>query len=224
MPKKIFEGLGPGTLIPQRGKLPLDDPKLGPQEGFVLSRVDGQTSLEEICLLVPFDEPTTMVILRRLWELGAIEVPGVARVIMPHAPVENVPVVIEDSVTSKLPGPPPPRVSQPPPSNDPKPSADGQAGEGLSAAQLQRIDDFYNHLDQKDAFELLEIERSADDKGVKRAYFKLSKEFHPDRFFGKDIGVYKERLTKIFQALKAAFEVLSDKRRRAAYEESVGSK
>ena len=58
--KKIFEGLGPGTLIPQRGKLALKDPEilrtLAEREGFVLSRVDGQTSLEEICLLVPFDQ------------------------------------------------------------------------------------------------------------------------------------------------------------------------
>ena len=93
MPNKIFEGLGPGTLVPQRGRLPIDDPKVGADEGFVLSRVDGRTSLEEILMLVPFEEPVTMVILRRLWEMGAIEVPGVARIMKrPTGPMHIVEV------------------------------------------------------------------------------------------------------------------------------------
>jgi hypothetical protein len=205
--KKIFEGLGPGTLIPQRGKLPFDDPQLGEREGFVLSRVDGHTSLEEICLLVPFDEPTTMVILRRLWEIGAMEVPGVARQIVP--PPGARPPSFE-SLAPPIGHPDPPR------------SAKTTDDSGMSHPVRLRIDDFYAGLETRNAFELLEIGRDADDRAVKRAYFKLSKEFHPDRYFGKDIGDYKDRLSKIFQAVKASFELLSDKRRRQAYEESLG--
>ncbi len=193
MGKRIFEGLGPGTLIPQRGKLPNIDTSIGAEEGFVLSRVDGHTSLEEILLLVPFDEPVTMVILRRLWERGAIEVPGVARSIAPKKERTPEPVRV------------------PPP----------EEGGALSADQVKRVDAFYNSLATRDAFELLEIERGADVKAVKRAYFKLSKEFHPDRFFGREIGDYREKLSQIFQAVKAAFELLSDKDRRAAYEDST---
>ena len=92
--KRIFEGLGPGTLIPQRGKLPGIDTSIGAEEGFVLSRVDGHTSLDQILLLVPFDEPVTMVILRRLWERGAIEVPGVARSITPKKERTPDPVLV----------------------------------------------------------------------------------------------------------------------------------
>lgn len=204
MATKIFEGLGPSTLIPQRGKLPLDDPRLGPEEGFVMSRVDGRTSLEEICLLVPFDAQVTMLMLRRLWEIGAIEVPGVprelrARRLTPPPPAE--PETVEE------------------PTHAPVEPVDAV----IPAEQRARIDAFYADLERRDAFELLEVDRSVDEKGVKRAYFKLSKEFHPDRYFGRDIGPYKEKLTKIFQAVKAAFEVLSHKERRAAYEESVAS-
>jgi hypothetical protein len=199
MSKKIFEGLGAGTLIPQRGKLPIDDPKVGAEEGFVLSRVDGHTSLEEICLLVPFDEPVTMVILRRLWEIGAIEVPGVARILPRSSPVE-------------------------PPKREPPIDSSGSNAGQISPEVQKRIDQFYDSLDTRNAFELLEIERTADVRDVKRAYFKLSKEFHPDRYFGRDLGDTREKLSKIFQAIKAAFELLSDKDRRAAYEESAGLK
>jgi hypothetical protein len=245
MPKKIFEGLGPGTLIPQRGKLPPPGspaaPQISAEEGFVLSRVDGRTSLEEICLLVPFEEPLTMVILRRLWEVGAIDVPGVARQLVPpvHEPPNDGRSEFDRPPTSGLkrrppaPAAPPtidnmqalsPPITTPPPAA-PVPSSSSAAGAGpIPDAQRQRIDAFFAALDSRNAFELLEIDQSADDKAVKRAYFKLSKEFHPDRFFGKDIGEYKDRLTKIFQAIKAAFEVLSDKRRRAAYEESANLK
>jgi DnaJ-class molecular chaperone len=93
-------------------------------------------------------------------------------------------------------------------------------GLDLTVEQARRIDDFFSGLDHRDAFELLEVDRTADKKEIKRAYFKLSKEFHPDRFFNKSLGPYKERLSKIFQSIKAAFELLSDDERRAAYLES----
>jgi hypothetical protein len=216
MARKIFEGLGPGSLIPQRGKLP-EEPGVGPEEGFVLSRVDGHTSLEEICQLVPFEEPLTMVILRRLWELGAIEVPGVARRMMPRT--QTQPAVGADVG---------PLIT---PSTDEKGRSEAAPAlpvaaitPALSAEQKLRIDEFYDSLDRRNAFQLLEIGHDCDDKGVKRAYFKLSKEFHPDRFFGRELGEYANKLSKIFQAVKAAFELLSDKNRRSAYEESAGLK
>jgi hypothetical protein len=190
---KIFEGLGPSTLIPQRGKVsPRELATLGAEEGFVLSRVDGHTTLEEICLLVPIDPPVTQVILRRLAEIGAIEVPGVPRTL--------------------------PRISASMPVTTEEPAV-----QAMDDAHRKRIDHFFSGLETRNAFELLEIEQSADAREVKRAYFRLSKEFHPDRYFGKDIGDdYKEKLNRIFQAVKAAFELLSDKERRKAYEESAG--
>ena len=205
MAKKIFDGLGPGTLIPQRGNLPLDDPRIGPEEGFVLSRVDGRTSLEEVCLLVPFEEQVTMVILRKLWEIGAIEVPGVARVVRPQSR-PDLPRITE----------PPPPTTTPPPL---VPLAPGRGA--LTEEQARRIDEMFAGLQTMNAFELLDVTKEADAKEVKRAYFKLSKEFHPDRFYGKEIGDYKKKLNGIFQAIKAAFELLSDEKRKAAYLDSL---
>ena len=45
---------------------------------------------------------------------------------------------------------------------------------------------------------------------MKKAYFKLSKEFHPDRYFRKEIGPYGERLDRIFKKVLEAHEILSD--------------
>jgi tetratricopeptide (TPR) repeat protein len=58
--------------------------------------------------------------------------------------------------------------------------------------------------------ELLDVERGSEPKVVKRAYFKLSKEFHPDRYFRKEIGNYLDRLDRIFKKILEAHEMLSD--------------
>jgi hypothetical protein len=87
----------------------------------------------------------------------------------------------------------------------------------LSAEQRRRIDEVFSSLGRRDAFQLLEIDRGADARALKRAYFRLSKEFHPDRFYGRASAEEHERLAAIFHALKSAFELLSDDARRAAY-------
>jgi hypothetical protein len=223
---KIFEGLGPSTLIPQRGKVSAEQlSSLGAEEGFVLSRVDGHTTLEEICLLVPFAPPVTQVILRKLAEIGAIEVPGVPRTLprqsgtkTPAMPEKPAPILSAEVPTKpEKPVKPGHDVGSP----APRPSAEQS---GLSTEAQRRVDAFFADLEQRDAYRLLEIDPSADAREVKRAYFKLSKEFHPDRYFQKDIGPYRDKLSKIFQAVKGAFELLSDPNRRRAYEESAGLK
>ena len=46
---------------------------------------------------------------------------------------------------------------------------------------------------------MLEIDRKADVKEIKRAYFLLSKEFHPDRFFRRELGTFGVRIERIFR-------------------------
>ncbi len=66
-------------------------------------------------------------------------------------------------------------------------------------------------------FDVLEVPTDADKRALKRAYFKISKDFHPDRFYGKNLGTYRERLDQIFALATKAFEHLDDDGRRAAY-------
>jgi hypothetical protein len=152
---------------------------------------------------VPFERAHTITLLQRLWLDGAIELPGIAR----PAPKEKVKPISPSTEKVK-----PASLSESP------------SGIQLAEEQIKRIDEFYGALDKLDAFQLLEAPRGADDKAIKRAYFRLSKEFHPDRFYGKELGAYRLKVSKIFLAIKDAFELLTDKDRRAAYEESAGIK
>ena len=45
-------------------------------------------------------------------------------------------------------------------------------------------------------------------RGGEAAYFEASRVFHPDRYFGKNLGSFRARLERIFQRLSEAHETL----------------
>jgi len=55
---------------------------------------------------------------------------------------------------------------------------------------------------------LLGVPRGADAKTLKRTYFKLSKEIHPDRYYGKQLGGFKDTLPAVFEAVSRAYNRL----------------
>jgi DnaJ-class molecular chaperone len=63
----------------------------------------------------------------------------------------------------------------------------------------------------KDLYKTLGVPESADDATIKKAYRKLAKEFHPDKTGGD------KKKTERFKEISEAYDVLSDKEKRAAY-------
>ena len=66
---------------------------------------------------------------------------------------------------------------------------------------------------ETDLYELLEVERSADDKTIKSSYRRLAMKFHPDKNPGDAESEAK------FKAISAAYACLSDPQKRAAYDQ-----
>lgn len=64
---------------------------------------------------------------------------------------------------------------------------------------------------QKDLYEILGISRNATQEDIKKAYRKMAKKYHPDIYKGDDA---EER----FKEINAAYEILSDEQKRAAYD------
>jgi len=87
----------------------------------------------------------------------------------------------------------------------------------LTDDQKKRIDALYHRLGDIDYFTLLELNPGAGASDVKRAYFKLSKEFHPDRWRTKELGEYRERLVAVFKELSRGYKFLSDEKNRNEY-------
>lgn len=66
---------------------------------------------------------------------------------------------------------------------------------------------------KRDYYEVLGIQKGADEKDIKRAYKRLAMKYHPDRAKGD-----KESEEK-FKEINEAYEVLSDKEKRATYDQ-----
>lgn len=62
----------------------------------------------------------------------------------------------------------------------------------------------------RDHWTVLGLKPGATAEAVKVAYFEASKVFHPDRYYGKELGSYRTRLDRIFHRLTEAHEALSE--------------
>lgn len=72
--------------------------------------------------------------------------------------------------------------------------------------------------EKRDYYEVLGVSKNATDDEIKRSFRKLSLKWHPDRQSGKTESEKAEALKK-FQEIAEAYEVLSDKQKRANYDQ-----
>lgn len=173
---------------------------LSAEEGFVYSRVDGKTPVKALMALTGFADHTVAKALARLIEVGAI--------------------AIGDQEGKAQPAPARDRR------NEPYGGmifnvVDLNEEVDLTEVQKKRILYFEKHLDEWHHFELLGLGRGATDVDVRKAYFKASKEFHPDAYFRRNLGSYAARIDRIFKRMKMAYDVLANPKTRQEYEENI---
>jgi len=181
---------------------------LTPSEGYLLSRIDGMTPLS------------------LLRQMGALPPSEVDRCI---ARWEKEGVIVYAGRTSALarpelpPPPPPPKAKAAKPAAAAKPpSVDIDPSLDLSVEMQERVIEFEGKL-ALPYHELLGVARDADVRAIKMAYFGLSKQFHPDRYFRRNLGPYALRVEKIFKKVLEAYELLSDPATRAEVQSQVAA-
>lgn len=86
----------------------------------------------------------------------------------------------------------------------------------------KKVDEIYSNLDKTSANELLEVTDNSDEETVKKNYYRLAREFHPDRYFGSADPEIKDKLTSIFDAITHAYSILKDASKRKEHFISLG--
>jgi len=193
---------------------------LAPVDGFVLSRIDGTLSIREIVTLTGLDNVTVQGSIDKLVSLGLVSVgtpPAAPRSVtpppgtsaprspsIPARPITEVSGVLDSGIPK-----PPPALYDP---------AELDEDVDLERDHRRKVLDAYYKIADQDLYEVLAIERKADKKAIKRAYYDLATVHHPDRFFRKRLGSFKQKMEAVFSRVTEAHDTLVDKDRRAEYD------
>ncbi|MBN2575111.1 MAG: DnaJ domain-containing protein [Deltaproteobacteria bacterium] len=92
-------------------------------------------------------------------------------------------------------------------------SADLIDGHDLPLETKRRIIRLGRRLRDLPSHEILGIAADADKAAIKRAFAAASKELHPDRHYGKDLGSFRAKLAKIFARVSEAVEEMEKARK-----------
>jgi DnaJ-class molecular chaperone len=101
----------------------------------------------------------------------------------------------------------------PPP---PPPEASGGRGT-LDANQVAELEARCAQLDQLDYFEVLQIPREAVPGDIKKAFYRESRTYHPDRFYQLESKTLKDQVNELYKRVTEAYYVLRDDTKRKKY-------
>jgi tetratricopeptide (TPR) repeat protein len=207
---------------------------LSPAQAFLLSRIDATTNERDLSLMTGLSPADVAAALDRLAQLGAIELDG------PPGATGATPRATASSGQARA--APPARAAVPPPArSEPSRGAPVASATARSSAparydpaeldepaeidadKKRRILDLYYRLEDLTHYQVLEVDEQADKKRIKSAYYAMAPEFHPDRFFRKNIGSFKAKIEAVFNRVTIAHDILTAKDRRAEYDEYLAS-
>jgi curved DNA-binding protein CbpA len=181
--------------------------ELTPAEGYLLSRIDGATSWTHLRAIGGIGPDEVDRCLERWVAAGVVVVDGHRPPLRASAPPQS-PLATE--------------TASPEASAKPTPPREIDASLDIPVEVQERIFEFEAKLDAP-YYEILGVPRDADRKALRKAYFALSKELHPDRFFRRNVGPFGKRLERIFGKIVEAYELLSDPMARAEIERSLAA-
>jgi curved DNA-binding protein CbpA len=168
---------------------------LTPIEGFLLSRIDGHTSWKALRHIGGLAPDDVDRALERFAKQGVIVIEGRSPVPAGRGRALRPAAAPESDIDVRL---------------------------GIPVEFQRQVLEFERGLD-KSYHEILGVAPSADAKEIKRAYFRLSREYHPDRYFRRNVGPFAVRFERIFKKVSEAYELLSDPTTRAEIERSLAS-
>ncbi len=193
---------------------------LGAADGFVLSRIDGRVSERELAALTGLPD---MQIRTSIDKLLGLKVIAFGPPVLPGAgsspalpPAADSSAKLEGGASVRNPLLEEALAKITDETSELKEQAD------LAVDIRRRVLGLHSVIHALDHYAILGVARDADKKAVKKAYFEAAAVFHPDRYFRKNLGSFKPKMETVFGKVSAAYEVLTDKEKRAEYDAYLG--
>lgn len=97
-------------------------------------------------------------------------------------------------------------------------------GEEISIDEVRAgLDERIRSYARLDHYEALGVTRQATAADIKKAYYGLAKQYHPDRYHHASDPDVADKLEAVFAQVARAYETLKDERMRAEYDRRLGS-
>ncbi|MFZ5891532.1 MAG: DnaJ domain-containing protein [Myxococcota bacterium] len=193
---------------------------LAPAEAFVLALVDGATSEAEIASSTGLTPEAVSGTIARLVQLGAVvletRVVPEKRAPRPVAPTSTSGQFAIGRVAEMV-----MRIEHPGAALYDE--SELNEAVDLDPARKRQILDLFYRLDSLNHYELLGVPTSADRRAIKARYHEIINVFHPDRYYGKNLGRFKSKLERVFQRVTDAHDTLTRNEARAEYDAYLNS-
>lgn len=162
---------------------------LSPVEAFLVSRVDGHTSVKNLALLTGKTLEATLDTAEGLIRAGLLLV---GEMVAPATddPYEGVQFPLDLMIEE----------------------AD------LDEEFRKKVIFTHAKLSEWTHYDLLKVRFRDDAATLKKAFRERSMEWHPDRFHSRKLGAFAPLITDVFKAIREAHEVLSDPKQKRAYD------
>jgi curved DNA-binding protein CbpA len=177
---------------------------LKPEEGFVLSRVDGISTLTDIATISPLGEEQTLRCIYGLVSAGVLEMEGRGGATAPtQAPEEHVEI---------------PKPEATPLETEPKVVVQDTGPSPEEKAIYDDITAKHASLATATYYDLLGITMTASDGEIKKAYYAMAKKYHPDRHHSPHLQDVHGLLEELFVKITHAYQTLSAPLERRRYD------
>ena len=93
----------------------------------------------------------------------------------------------------------------------------GMAAEPFSDQERAELDRLHEFAKTGAYYQLLGTAPDSSKDDITSAYYKLSRDWHPDRHYRRDLGDYKSKLEIVFIHINKAYKLLSDDDQRRRY-------
>ncbi|MDH4258318.1 MAG: DnaJ domain-containing protein, partial [Candidatus Aminicenantes bacterium] len=84
--------------------------------------------------------------------------------------------------------------------------------------KISEVEKLKNDIPKLDFYQILNVPRTASQKEVKKAYFELARNYHPDRFDRDLPAEIREMVEEVFGIITSAFQTLTNEEEKQGYD------